>query len=84
MFPLIARPGGVLERPGHTEAATDLARLAGCREVGVLAELVHDDGSMMRLPALADFARAQGLPLISVAALRNWRLAHNADRIAVA
>src|SRR6478735_6190360 len=52
VFPLRARPGGVLERRGHTEAAVDLARLAGRGDAGVLAELVHDDGTMMRLPAL--------------------------------
>ncbi|GAB3059828.1 3,4-dihydroxy-2-butanone-4-phosphate synthase [Sediminivirga luteola] len=66
IFPLIARDGGVLERPGHTEAAVDLARLAGLQPAGVIAELVHDDGSMMRLPALEEFAAEHDLPLISI------------------
>ena len=52
VFPLRARPGGVLQRAGHTEAAVDLCTLAGLEPVGVIAELVHDDGSMMRLPAV--------------------------------
>lgn len=69
LFPLTAQPGGVRQRPGHTEAAVDLTRLAGLSGVGVIAELVHDDGSMMRLPALADFAREHDLPLISIADL---------------
>ena len=73
IFPLRARPGGVLERPGHTEAAVDLARLAGRSPAGVLSELVLDDGSMARLPQLTDFAHAHGLPLISIAALINHR-----------
>ncbi|MCC3274492.1 3,4-dihydroxy-2-butanone-4-phosphate synthase [Arthrobacter sp. zg-Y20] len=66
MFPLRAADGGVRERRGHTEAAVELARLAGCTPVGVIAELVHDDGGMMRLPALRDFADAHGIPLISI------------------
>ncbi len=69
LFPLAAQPGGVRQRPGHTEAAVDLTRLAGLSGVGVIAELVHDDGSMMRLPALAAFAREHKLPLISIADL---------------
>ncbi|MCY7300884.1 MAG: 3,4-dihydroxy-2-butanone-4-phosphate synthase [Ilumatobacteraceae bacterium] len=71
IFPLRARAGGVLERPGHTEAAVDLARLAGRSPAGVLSELVLDDGSMARLPQLTDFARTHGLPLISIADLIN-------------
>ncbi|MDO5492693.1 MAG: 3,4-dihydroxy-2-butanone-4-phosphate synthase [Nesterenkonia sp.] len=69
MLPLIADPHGVLGRPGHTEAAIDLCRLAGAPEVGVIAELVHDDGAMMRLPALRRFADTHGLALISIADL---------------
>jgi len=72
IFPLRARAGGVLERPGHTEAAVDLARLAGRSPAGVLSELVLDDGSMARLPQLTDFARVHGLPLISIADLINY------------
>ena len=66
IFPLRAHDGGVRARRGHTEAAVELARLAGCTPVGVIAELVHDDGSMMRLPALRQFADEHGLPLVSI------------------
>lgn len=66
VFPLIARDGGVRERPGHTEASVELARLAGLGEVGVIGEVVHDDGTMMRLPALRAFGDEHGLPLISI------------------
>jgi 3,4-dihydroxy 2-butanone 4-phosphate synthase/GTP cyclohydrolase II len=66
VFPLRARPGGVLERPGHTEAAVDLLRLAGMRPVGVIAELVEDDGTMMRGPRLRAFADEHDLPLIAI------------------
>lgn len=69
IFPLRAHPEGVLGRPGHTEAAVDLCRLSGAQEVGVIAELVHDDGRMMRLPALREFADAHGLALVSIADL---------------
>src|SRR5262252_10810165 len=57
VFPLRARPGGVLQRAGHTEAAVDLAELAGCRPIGVLCEILNDDGTMARLPQLVKFAR---------------------------
>ncbi|MGO4145776.1 3,4-dihydroxy-2-butanone-4-phosphate synthase [Paenarthrobacter sp. YAF11_1] len=66
IFPLRAVNGGVRERPGHTEAAVDLCRLAGLAPVGVIAELVHDDGEMMRLDSLRDFAAHHGCPLISI------------------
>jgi len=66
IFPLRAHDGGVRARRGHTEAAVELARLAGCTPVGVIAELVHDDGSMMRLTALRQFADEHGLPLVSI------------------
>ena len=69
IFPLRARPGGVVERPGHTEASVDLARLAGRHPVGVLSEVVLDDGSMARLPDLVRFARRHGLPIVSIADL---------------
>lgn len=69
IFPLRARPGGVLERPGHTEASVDLARLAGRQPAGVLCELVLDDGRMQRLPDLQQFAQQHGLPLVSIADL---------------
>ncbi len=73
VFPLRARAGGVLERPGHTEAAVELARLAGLRPAGVLAEVVNDDGSMARLPQLERFAADHGLPLIAIADLRRYQ-----------
>lgn len=73
MFPLRARPGGVLERPGHTEAAIDLARLAGCAPAGVLCEIVSEDGSMARTPELIRFARAHGLCIVTIADLIVYR-----------
>lgn len=69
VFPLIARDGGVLMRSGHTEAAVDLARLAGLEPVGVLAELVNDDGTVKRGEEVARFAREHHLRLISVAGI---------------
>lgn len=72
MLPLRAVDGGVRQRPGHTEAAVELCALAGLQKVGVIAELVHDDGSMMRLPALHRFAREHGLPLLSIEDLVAW------------
>jgi len=74
IFPLRARPNGVVERPGHTEAAVDLARLAGRQPAGVLSELVLDDGRMARLPELQTFARLHSLPLVSIADLIAHRL----------
>ncbi|PIQ76210.1 bifunctional 3,4-dihydroxy-2-butanone-4-phosphate synthase/GTP cyclohydrolase II [Candidatus Peregrinibacteria bacterium CG10_big_fil_rev_8_21_14_0_10_49_24] len=74
IFPLRAEDGGVMVRAGHTEASVDLCRLAGLREAAVLSELMHDDGTMMRLPALTAFAKQFDIPLISIAdliALRN-------------
>ena len=71
--PLVARPGGVLRRAGHTEAAVDLARLAGLREAGVLIEILSTDGSPMRLPELRPFAQKHGLKLTSIAALIAYR-----------
>jgi 3,4-dihydroxy 2-butanone 4-phosphate synthase/GTP cyclohydrolase II len=75
VFPLRAKPGGVLERPGHTEAAVDLARLAGLPPIGVLVELVNDDGTMARLPDLLGFAARHGLAIISIADLIAYRTA---------
>jgi 3,4-dihydroxy 2-butanone 4-phosphate synthase/GTP cyclohydrolase II len=69
VVPLRARAGGVLRRPGHTEAAIDLAVLAGLRPAGVLCELINDDGTMMRLPDLETFAAVHDLALISIADL---------------
>ena len=72
-FPLRYRAGGVLRRAGHTEAAIDLARLAGLRPAGVLAEIVNDDGTMARLPQLLKFARQHKLKICSIAALIEFR-----------
>jgi 3,4-dihydroxy 2-butanone 4-phosphate synthase / GTP cyclohydrolase II len=73
VFPLRYAEGGVLRRPGHTEAAVDLARLAGLPEAGVLAEVVNDDGTMARLPELRKFATAHDLALISIEQLVEYR-----------
>lgn len=73
VFPLIGRRGGVLVRSGHTEAAIDLAEAAGCPPVGLLAEIVDDDGTVTRLPALRAFAAEHGLKIISIADLIAWR-----------
>jgi 3,4-dihydroxy 2-butanone 4-phosphate synthase/GTP cyclohydrolase II len=73
IFPLRYREGGVLKRAGHTEAAVDLARLAGLRPAGVLAEVVNDDGTMARLPELERFAAEHGLLMISIADLIRYR-----------
>ncbi|WP_402465597.1 bifunctional 3,4-dihydroxy-2-butanone-4-phosphate synthase/GTP cyclohydrolase II [Isoptericola aurantiacus] len=85
VLPLRARDGGVLVRRGHTESAVDLARLAGRGTSGVLAELTHDDGTMMRRPALEEFAAEHGLELISVADLAAYRRQTEVlvDRLAV-
>ncbi|WP_125775895.1 GTP cyclohydrolase II [Antribacter gilvus] len=77
VLPLRAVPGGVLERPGHTEAAVDLARLAGLGEVGVIAELVRDDGGMVRLPEAEALAAREGLVVLSIADLVAWRREHD-------
>lgn len=73
IFPLIGRVGGVLVRSGHTEAAIDLATAAGCPPVGLLAEIVNDDGSVKRLAELMTFARENGLKIISIADLIAFR-----------
>lgn len=73
IFPLMARPGGVLRRAGHTEAAVDLARLAGLAPVGVICELVNDDGSIKRLPELREFAAEHQLPVLSIVDLIRYR-----------
>ncbi len=74
IFPLRARDGGVLKRAGHTEAAVDLARLAGLYPAGVICEIQNPDGSMARLPELVEYARLHGLRLISIADLIRYRL----------
>ncbi|GAC02478.1 GTP cyclohydrolase II [Gordonia namibiensis NBRC 108229] len=84
VLPLRARPGGVLERPGHTEAAVDLCTLADVAPVGVIAELVADDGSMMRYPQVAAMGSRMGLPVLTIEELVNYRRIHDADRWSVA
>ncbi|MFM7651952.1 MAG: bifunctional 3,4-dihydroxy-2-butanone-4-phosphate synthase/GTP cyclohydrolase II [Vulcanococcus sp.] len=74
IFPLRAKQGGVLKRAGHTEAAVDLARLAGLYPAGVICEIQNSDGSMSRLPQLVDYARRHGLRLINIADLIRYRL----------
>jgi len=73
VFPLRARPGGVLQRAGHTEAAVDLATLAHCRPIGVLCEILNDDGTMARLPELKKFAKKHRLKICSIADLIQFR-----------
>lgn len=73
VFPLRAKQGGVLQRAGHTEAAVDLARLAGCRPMGVICEIMSDDGSMARLPELIRFARRHRLKLCTIESLIKYR-----------
>jgi len=73
VFPSRARPGGVLQRAGHTEAAVDLVRLAGCRSIGVICEIMSEDGSMARLPELMKFARRHRLKICTIADLIHYR-----------
>jgi 3,4-dihydroxy 2-butanone 4-phosphate synthase/GTP cyclohydrolase II len=79
VVPLRAKAGGVLRRPGHTEAAIDLAVLAGLRPAGVLCEMINDDGTMMRMPDLEKFAVEHDLVLISIADLVAYRRRHEAQ-----
>lgn len=74
VFPLKARPGGVLERAGHTEASVDLAKLAGLYPAGVICEIMKDDGTMARLPDLIEFAKRFNLKIITIADLIRYRL----------
>jgi 3,4-dihydroxy 2-butanone 4-phosphate synthase / GTP cyclohydrolase II len=74
IFPLIAKEGGVLKRTGHTEAAVDLAKLAGCYPVGVLVEILNEDGSMARLPQLVVLGEQLGLKIISIKDLVAYRM----------
>ena len=73
VFPLKARPGGVLERAGHTEAATDLARMAGLAPAGVICEILNEDGTMARRPQLEEVAKRFGLRMVTVADLIRYR-----------
>src|SRR6476646_5374597 len=84
VFPLVARPGGVLVRAGHTEAAVDVARLAGLNPSGVICEIMREDGTMARLDDLMDFARAHGLKIGTIRDLIAYRLKkdHLVERVA--
>jgi 3,4-dihydroxy 2-butanone 4-phosphate synthase/GTP cyclohydrolase II len=73
IFPLEAKPGGVLERAGHTEAVVDLCRAAGLYPAGLLCEIMDDDGEMARLPRLREIAAEHGMPLVTIADLISWR-----------
>ncbi len=75
VFPLRARCGGVIERPGHTEATVDLMRLAGLLPFGVLCEVTNPDGTMARLPEIVDFAEKHYMPVLTIADLIEYRLA---------
>jgi 3,4-dihydroxy 2-butanone 4-phosphate synthase/GTP cyclohydrolase II len=77
IFPLKAKAGGVLERTGQTEAAVDLARLAGLNPAGVICEIMNDDGTMARVPDLEDYCRKHGLKMITVADLIAYRRRHD-------
>ena len=73
VFPLVARDGGVLVRAGHTEAAVDIAHLAGLNPSGVICEIMNDDGTMARLPDLVEFAKKHGLKIATIADLISYR-----------
>lgn len=79
VFPLIAKEGGVLERPGHTEAAIDLAKLAGSEPAGVICEIMNADGSMARVPELKEIQKQHGLKMLTIEALQTFL---NNDRTA--
>ena len=76
IFPITAKVGGVLRRTGHTEASVDLCRLANCRPVGMMCEVMADDGTMMRLPGLIEFAKQHELKIITIADLIRYRRKH--------
>ena len=73
MFPLEAKPGGVLQRNGHTEATVDLMRIAGLKEVGLCCEIMADDGTMMRKSQLIEFAKEHGLKFTTIKDIQSWR-----------
>lgn len=79
IVPLRAKPGGVLERPGHTEAAVDFARLAGLTPAGVIGEVMNDDGTLKRAPELREFADEHGLALVSIEDLQIYRRLHESQ-----
>ncbi len=77
MFPLMSKPGGVLERSGHTEATVDLMRLAGLKECGLCCEVMSRDGTMMRTKELSEFAQQHNLTFITIQALQDYRKKHD-------
>ncbi|KRC63896.1 3,4-dihydroxy-2-butanone 4-phosphate synthase [Aeromicrobium sp. Root236] len=79
IIPLRAKPGGVLERAGHTEAAVDFARLAGLTPAGVIGEVLNDDGTLMRAPELREFADEHGIALVSIEDLQVYRRLHESQ-----
>lgn len=81
IIPLRAVDGGVLQRTGHTEAAVDLCRLAGLAPVAAIGELVHDDGSMMRTPAVLELGEKWGFPVLTIADLVDWRERYDRVRL---
>ncbi|MDO4732752.1 MAG: bifunctional 3,4-dihydroxy-2-butanone-4-phosphate synthase/GTP cyclohydrolase II [Bacillota bacterium] len=85
MFPLLARKNGVFERDGHTEATVDLCRLAGLKECGICCEVMGDDGTMLRTPALMELAAKWDMKFITIKDLQNYRKCHEqlVDRVAV-
>ncbi|WMM89029.1 bifunctional 3,4-dihydroxy-2-butanone-4-phosphate synthase/GTP cyclohydrolase II [Heyndrickxia coagulans] len=76
IFPLVAKAGGVLERSGHTEAAVDLAKLAGANPAGVICEIMNEDGTMARLPQLEKMAKNSGIKLVTIQSLIEYRKKH--------
>lgn len=82
VFPLRARDGGVIERAGHTEAAVDLAKLAGFGPAGVICEIMNDDGTMARMPQLIEFARSHGLKIGTIADLVEFQKSSRKDKAA--
>ena len=77
IFPLIAKNGGVIERPGHTEASVDLAKLAGFKGCGVICEIIKDDGEMARVPDLVEFCKTHNLKMITIEDLIEYQKAHS-------
>lgn len=76
VFPIKAKPGGVLERAGHTEGSVDIAQLAGCKASGVICEIMNDDGTMARMPDLIKFAEKHELPIVTIEDIIAYRLRH--------
>lgn len=81
IFPLRARPGGVLQRPGQTESAVDLARLAGLKPAGVICEVMNEDGTMARLPDLERFSERHNVKLVSVSQIMEYRRSTHASGV---